>query len=65
VISGIPRDIDEMWDYYAACSDNSLPTFRVKISVPSSGAKKSKQGNLLRKTVEKLQMLLILHNNIG
>jgi hypothetical protein len=44
VISGFRRDVDEIYAflrYYAASSDNPLPTFRNNISVPSSRVKKS------------------------
>jgi len=37
--SGFRREVDEncaVLGYYAASSDNSLPTFRDKLSVPSS-----------------------------
>jgi hypothetical protein len=42
VISGSRREVDEkcvLLGYYAASSGNSLPTFRDKVSVPSSRAK--------------------------
>ena len=45
-ISGLRREVDEicaLLGYYAAYSDNSLPTFRDKLSVPSSRVKKSKK----------------------
>ena len=44
-ISGFRRDAHDVWALlicYAACSGTSLPTFRDNLSVPSSGAKKSK-----------------------
>jgi uracil phosphoribosyltransferase len=43
-ISGFRRDVDEicaLLGYYAASSDNHLPTFQDNVSVPSSGVKKS------------------------
>jgi hypothetical protein len=42
VISDFRRDVDEIFAllaYYAASSDNSLPTFRDNVSVPSSRVK--------------------------
>jgi len=42
VISGFRREVDEnftLLGYYAANSGNFLPTFRDKLSVPSSGFK--------------------------
>ena len=41
VISDFPREVDEicaLLGHYAACSDNTLPTFRDNLSVPSSRA---------------------------
>jgi hypothetical protein len=45
-ISGFHHEVDEICaalGYYAACSGNSLPTFRDNLSVPSSRVKKSKK----------------------
>jgi hypothetical protein len=45
VISGFRHEVEEPYTllgYCAACSDNSLPTFRDSLSVPSSRANKSK-----------------------
>jgi hypothetical protein len=42
VTSGFSREADEncaLLGYYAACSGNSLPTLRDKLSVPSSKVK--------------------------
>jgi hypothetical protein len=42
VISGFRHDVDEicaLLGNYAVCSDNSLPTFRHNLSVPSSRAR--------------------------
>jgi len=39
MISGLCHEVDEIWTllgYYAAYNGNSLPTFRVNLSVPSS-----------------------------
>jgi len=39
VISGLCHEVDEIWTllgYYAAYNGNSLPTFRVSLSAPSS-----------------------------
>jgi hypothetical protein len=44
MISGFRRDADSICDllgYYAASSDNPLPTFRDNVPVPSSRFKKS------------------------
>jgi hypothetical protein len=44
VISGFRRELDEncaLMHYYAASSDNSVPTFRNNLSVPSSWVKNS------------------------
>ena len=43
VISGFRLEVDEncaLLSHYKACRRNSLPTFRDKLSVPSSRAKK-------------------------
>jgi len=45
-ISGFRREVDEicaLLRYYAAYSGNFLPTFRVKLSVPSSRVEESKK----------------------
>jgi len=42
VISGVRRDVDEICAFvycYAACSGNSVPTFRDSLSAPYSGVK--------------------------
>jgi len=42
VISGLRRDVDEICclvEYYAKYVHNSVPTFRDKLSAPSSGVK--------------------------
>jgi hypothetical protein len=39
IILGLCHEIDEIWTllgYYAAYNGNSLPTFRVNLSIPSS-----------------------------
>jgi hypothetical protein len=46
VISGFPREVTEkgaILGYYAASDGNFLPTFRVNLSVQSSGFKNSKK----------------------
>jgi hypothetical protein len=46
VISGFRREVDEnctLIGYYEASSVNFLPTFRDKLSVPSSGVNKKEE----------------------
>jgi len=45
VISGFRRDVDGIWALLGCCAaynDDSLPTFRDNLSIPSSRVKKSK-----------------------